>query len=230
LDDELAVTSTSTRTTVSGPPVDRPRFDRRTPTERWLEEAFVRGDLVDLRSGDAAADDPDGADGWGPELAGSVDLGDARVTEVRGAPADWPAETRLDGLVYDTLEPAGEPGEHLACLGRDPDGYQPRPYEQLAAFFRRIGREDDAGRVLLINERLHHGQMRTPGRVWGRIQDTLTGYGYRPWLAAVWLVSFVSSPTSTCAARERARRVRVTAFSVRSAPWPDRRTAATLRQ
>jgi hypothetical protein len=65
-----------------------------------------------------------------------------------------------------------------------------RPGEQLAAWYRRIGHDRDARRVLLISQRKRRAGLRPAARLWGAVQDRLVGYGhgYRPWLAGLWLL------------------------------------------
>ncbi|WP_066944743.1 hypothetical protein [Microtetraspora fusca] len=82
--------------------------------------------------------------------------------------------------------PAARLSGRLAWLRRDPVGYRPQPYEQLAAYYRRIGHESDARRVLLAKQRGRRRTLRLPGVLWGWQLDVIVRYGYRPWLAGVW--------------------------------------------
>ncbi|CAM5610460.1 oxidoreductase [Streptomyces diastaticus] len=123
--------------------------------------------------------------------SGAVDLQGARVTALHDRERSWPDEVRLDGLVYGSLRSGGTPrrgdvARRLAWLRRNP-GYAPQPYEQLAASYRQAGHDDDARRVLLAKQRHRRTTLNLPGRVWGRLLDTAVGYGYRPWLAALWM-------------------------------------------
>jgi hypothetical protein len=127
-------------------------------------------------------------------VAGTVDLRRAYPRTLRTARAGA-ARVRLNGLRYDGLEPALSAVERLAWLASDADGYQPQPYEQLAAHFRRIGHDEDARRVLLAKQRRRRTRLRPMGKAWGYIQDWLMGYGYRPWLAIVWLVGLLAAGT-----------------------------------
>ncbi|AXK34932.1 oxidoreductase [Streptomyces armeniacus] len=106
----------------------------------------------------------------------------------------WPAAIRLEGFTYDALRDA-EPGaarqdvaRRLAWIRRNPR-YSPQPYEQLAACYRRIGHDDDARRVLLTRQRDRRRTLRPASRAWGYLLDATVGYGYRPWLAGVWLAA-----------------------------------------
>lgn len=104
-------------------------------------------------------------------------------------PGNWPAKLRLDGFTYDDLQPYAraksrpcEPGRlaWLACDAR----YLAQPYEQLAAYYRRLGQEEEARTVLLAKQRRQRKGLRLPGR-------SLVGYGYKPSRAFGWLVALL---------------------------------------
>ena len=136
-------------------------------------------------------------------VQGLVDLTRVQVGALRDSPASWPARLRLDGFSYDHLLPVGAPIEVRArCrwLTRDAESYRPHPYEQLAAYYRRLGHDDDARRVLLAKERRRRGTLRWPARLGGYLLDGLVGYGYRPWLAGVWLTLLVAVGTAVFSA------------------------------
>jgi hypothetical protein len=138
------------------------------------------------------------------EVVGLVDLSRAQVGALRDRVDRWPTTMRLDGFGYEHLLPMGAPIDVRArCrwLARDADAYRPQPYEQLAAYYRRLGHDDDARRVLLAKERRRR---RTLGPFWraaGYLLDGLVGYGYRPWLALAWLVVLVAAGTAVFSAR-----------------------------
>jgi hypothetical protein len=133
------------------------------------------------------------------EVEGLVDLSRVQVGALRDAADRWPAEMRLDGFGYDHLLPFGPPiGVRARCrwLTRDAQSYRPHPYEQLAAYYRRLGHDDDARRVLLAKERRRRGTLHPARRIGGYLLDLLVGYGYRPWLAGAWLVVLVAVGTA----------------------------------
>jgi hypothetical protein len=158
-------------------------------------------------------------------IIGIVDLRNARVSVLCDNPRKWPTEIRLDGFTYDTLlavrgdgpreiaqkryvsTPATTPVDilpskyRLAWLDRNSDGYRPQPYEQLAAFYRRMGHDDQARRVLLMKQRRRRTTQNPAGKLWGYILDFSIGYGYRPWLAFIWLTSLVAVGTVVFALR-----------------------------
>ncbi|MFI6657209.1 oxidoreductase [Streptomyces sp. NPDC050523] len=123
--------------------------------------------------------------------AGGVNLRNGHAARIQDHPSTWPATLGLDGLTYEWLgETAGTRREdvmnRLAWLRHQPV-YAPQPYEQLASYYRRSGHEDEARRVLLVRERCRRQTLGPAGRVWGWLLDGVVGYGYRPWLAGIWL-------------------------------------------
>ncbi|MFJ8535456.1 hypothetical protein [Streptomyces sp. NPDC093591] len=150
---------------------------------------------------DAVLDTP--ADEWAVSLIGSsatilslrlrevpegvIALQHSRVGLLRDAPATWPTRLVLDGAVYDSLHPALPAHARLPWLGRDPAGFVPQPYEQLAATYQRQGHDADARTVLVAKHRSMRRTLPPPARLWSLLQDATVGYGYRP-LRAVWLL------------------------------------------
>jgi hypothetical protein len=118
---------------------------------------------------------------------GVVDLRQSRIGLLRDAPAAWPAGLVLDGAVYDSLHPALPASARLPWLCRDPAGFVPHPYEQLAAAYQRQGRDADARAVLVAKHRSMRRTLPPPARLWSLLQEVTVGYGYRP-LRAVWLL------------------------------------------
>jgi hypothetical protein len=124
------------------------------------------------------------------------------------------AAMKLSGLTYIDLDPDTDaPVKHrLAWLRCDPDGYHPQPYEQLAAYYRANGQDQEARLVLLSKRRAHrkHGfrssNLDQPWRrlrkiaagvrcTFGLIVDGLAGYGYAPGRAFAWLLAAVVAGT-----------------------------------
>jgi hypothetical protein len=156
----------------------------------------------------------------GEPADGIVDLRHAQVSVLCDDRATWPTALRLDGLSYDSLvtlrdhrAPAASetretgtvsdladsasaeilPAEdRLAWLRLGGNGYRPQPYEQLAAFYRHVGHDDQARKVLLAKQRLRRSTENLAGKAWGYLLDWSVGYGYRPWLAALWLVALIT--------------------------------------
>ncbi|WP_419993560.1 oxidoreductase [Streptomyces boninensis] len=138
--------------------------------------------------------------------AKSVDLRGAKVATLHHGPHTWPDEVRLGDLQYEGLhytdpEGVGMP-ERIAWLRRS-RGYSPQPYEQLAAWYRRIGHDHNARGVLLAKQRDRRRTLRPLARLWGYLLDGTVGYGYRPWLAGLWLAVVAALGTAVFAQADR---------------------------
>ena len=119
---------------------------------------------------------------------GVVDLTGARVGSLFDDETTWPAELALDGFVYESLDnDAVGVRARLGWLARNRGGYTPQTYEQLAAAYRRAGREEAARRVAITKQWHRRRQLNPLGRAWNWLLYLTVGYGYRTWLAAVWL-------------------------------------------
>jgi hypothetical protein len=134
---------------------------------------------------------------------GQVRLSGLHTETIFDHPDTWPGQLNLSACTYQQLYArkfidASKPMptvpvdvyQRLAWLRRDPDGYLPQPYEQLAAVYRRTGHESEARRVLLEKQRRRRDTLPWSGRLAGYLLDGLVGYGYRNWLANVWLSTF----------------------------------------
>lgn len=141
---------------------------------------------------------------------GRVRLSGLHADAIFDDPRTWPATLDLIGCAYQTLTARsptapGTPSppipvtvqQRLEWLRRSPDGYAPQPYEQLADTYRRNGQEPEARRVLLEKQRQRRAALRLPSRLPGYVLDGLVGYGYRTWLAGVWLTLFWAVGTIT---------------------------------
>jgi hypothetical protein len=108
----------------------------------------------------------------------AVDLTGAKIGRLIDERKSWPPLLRLDGLTYGDLTymPARE---RLDWLNRSVD-YSPQPYEQLAGYYRQLGHDEQARRVLLAKQRQRRRQRPWWTRWWGWLQDALAGYGYAP--------------------------------------------------
>ncbi|NUR82893.1 MAG: hypothetical protein HOY71_02265 [Nonomuraea sp.] len=125
-----------------------------------------------------------------------LDLDSTRVGVLRGVGRPYPGELSINGLTYDTIEPAARTSERLAWIRLGSGRYQSQPYEQLAAFYKRTGHETDARTVLLAKQRHRRGMLGWSGRLLGYLQDITAGYGYRSWWAGAWLVACLVAGTA----------------------------------
>jgi hypothetical protein len=124
----------------------------------------------------------------GFQAEGEIRLSRGRIRALRDDPMAWPARLTLDGLTYSDLVPYLQSRQRLKWL-RHMQAYRAQPYEELAAYYRRLGHDEQARRVLLGKLR-----MRTRERPWwaqfgGHFQDFIAGYGYAPGRAAAWLAA-----------------------------------------
>jgi hypothetical protein len=144
-----------------------------------------------------------------------IDFLQGRVGTLYDDPSTWPKTLRLVGFSYDALHEVGlvsgeeqqyeydaleevptvSARQRLRWLRRDPAGYTPQPYEQLAAVYRRAGREEDARRVAIAKQRQRRRVLSPPARLWSLLLGALVGHGYRTWFAAGWLLGWLAVGT-----------------------------------
>lgn len=131
---------------------------------------------------------------------GLVDLASARVASFRDDPRSWPSRLRLRGFAYDTLDGKAPVRDRLSWLSRNDGGYLPEIYDQLADCYRRAGRPEDARLVAIAKQRQRRSQLNSAARAWNRLLYVTVGYGYRTWLAGIWLAALVAAGTAVFAA------------------------------
>ncbi len=154
------------------------RLSRSKPGDLILDLGGIHAAVLDLR-----LEEP-------PECV--IDLTYARVGSLIDAHQSWPAVVRLRGFTYEILEDeSGRVRDRLRWLARDPDGYAPGIYDQLAAVYRRAGRVEDARRVAVAKHQRLRGQLNPLGRLWNWLLFLTVGYGYRTWWAGLWLAGLV---------------------------------------
>ncbi|MEV4216647.1 hypothetical protein [Nonomuraea sp. NPDC049725] len=124
---------------------------------------------------------------------GDVDFSGTRVRTLFDNPACWPASMDVNELVYNDLEPDLPARERLHWLRACGKEYRAQPYEQLAAYYRRQGHDEEARRVLLAKQRRHRASRPWYARIWGYLLDGLVGYGYRPGRAALWVLALLTA-------------------------------------
>ncbi|MEW1627318.1 oxidoreductase [Streptomyces sp. NPDC089173] len=165
-----------------------------------FEDAYLNGHGTALDGVSMSVGDLDHRPAAPP--SGLVDLRSAQATWFRDGERSWPEKVLLDGFTYGSIRsggssaaagdggtrPSHEVARRLDWVRRNP-GYAPQPYEQLAAWYRKVGHDDDARCVLLAKQRHRRLTLSLPARVWGHLLDVTVGYGYRPWMAGVWLLA-----------------------------------------
>jgi hypothetical protein len=128
------------------------------------------------------------------KILGEVTLGYSSIDVILDRADVWPDALRLNGLTYQTLR--GEPeSKRLGWVSRDPQGFRPQPYEQLAGWLRQIGREDLSRKCQLAKQRARRRSLNPLSRTWGMLLDWTVGYGYRPWISGLWLALLVALGT-----------------------------------
>ncbi|MGW0731425.1 membrane-associated oxidoreductase [Streptomyces sp. NPDC002851] len=131
----------------------------------------------------------------GPVIEGTLNLRRAQIDVLFLEPEVLPDRVLFNGLGYTTLTPHEPAERRLPMLDREGEGYLPHNYEQLTAAYLRVG-DDHAARVVqLAKLRRHRRTLSMPGRAWGHLQEVTVGYGFRPVLACVWLLSLLSVGT-----------------------------------
>jgi hypothetical protein len=129
-------------------------------------------------------------------VSATVDLRSAQVKLLEDQPESWPQRIRLDGFTYDTLQPhrpaKGRLGR-LAWLARDDGEYRPQPYEQLAAYYRSLGQDDESRTVLRAKLLRQRDGRSYPAKILSYALDVLVGFGYLPSRAFLWLVSLLAA-------------------------------------
>jgi hypothetical protein len=148
----------------------------------------------------------------GRPTSGFLDLTRASVSLLRDSPQDWPDGSLivLEGFDYRDITTSGDRKNHDAyrlqwlktgtqwtrgAEGQYEDvGFTPQPYQQLAAYYRNSGDDNQARRVLhrMYSRRTTslHNWHQPVIKLWNIAQNVFVGYGYAPGLAFAWLVAF----------------------------------------
>ncbi len=122
----------------------------------------------------------------------TLDLRDAEVGTLYDKAGSWPESDALflNGLVYDSIADKAQRDavSRIKWLRRQPEGFRPQPYEQLAAVLRKSGDEEGAKEVLIAKnkDKAWLTKLTWSEWFWYRIFGWIIGYGYRP-LQAFWI-------------------------------------------
>ena len=122
-----------------------------------------------------------------------VDLRHANIGRLADDEATWPTVLRLQNFTYETLDeqPALAVRKRLTWLRRDPDGYLPHSYEQLADAYRRSGHEEEARRTAIAKQWHRRTVLNPANKLWNWVLYLTVGYGYRTWQAGLWLFALL---------------------------------------
>jgi hypothetical protein len=80
-------------------------------------------------------------------------------------------------------------------LSRGGSGYTPQVYDQLGAAYQRAGRDEAARRVAIAKQWRRRAALSPLGKLLNWLLYLTVGYGYRTWLAALWLAGLVAGGT-----------------------------------
>ncbi|WP_330440984.1 hypothetical protein OHB44_14380 [Micromonospora sp. NBC_00821] len=145
--------------------------------------------LVDLSGTSAGMVDLDFA-----QPPATLDMTNVSARVVTDNPSTWPAAIVLDGFAYDRLS-SPQPvtvHERIRWLTRGDATYRPQPYEQLIAAYRQAGQEHEARVVGYRKQHARAKEVRGISRIWSGILWATVGYGYRTWLASIWLIGLTA--------------------------------------
>jgi hypothetical protein len=130
---------------------------------------------------------------------GILSLANAKVVAFTDKGTTWPKRGSLvlNGFEYSSLS-----GQALTSWRSrlewlrlfQPDEFNPQPFTTLATVLRRAGHDRDAKQISIARQREARKYMRRGSPHWlGNIlMDATCGHGYRPWLAATWVMLFIA--------------------------------------
>jgi hypothetical protein len=142
---------------------------------------------------------------WKP----SLNLTDAKVGPLADQEASWPEKGRLilDGFVYNRIAVGAvaktptdakvpvDAAARLRWLDRQTDelGFRPQPYEQLISVLRQMGHEHQVAKVAIAKQKdlRKRGDLGWLGWMRSWFLYLAVGYGYRAWLAFIWILVLV---------------------------------------
>jgi hypothetical protein len=122
-----------------------------------------------------------------------IDLRHATVGVFADDPISWCSQMRLQNFRYDSFASGTEISSkrRIQWLRRNPEGYLPQPYEQLAAVYRQAGQDDDARRTLVAKLRHQRTTIGWARKAWNWLLFLIVGYGYRTWQAGLWILALL---------------------------------------
>jgi hypothetical protein len=140
------------------------------------------------------------------EVNGTVDLTHTTIRSLWDAyegkfTGKRPSDLSLDGFSYQALREPLDAGRRLEWIAPSQEGrYYPGVYVELASAFSRMGHGGDARKVSIAGERRARKELKkwSPLRGWHDLLWVTVGYGYRNWLALVWLAGLLVAGSIAC--------------------------------
>jgi hypothetical protein len=129
------------------------------------------------------------------QIQGAIDVTNAGVTNFGDDVHAWPDTVHLRGFTYQTLDDAHHARVRLRWLARHPGGYTPQIYDQLTSAYRAAGNEESARTVAIAKQWRKRSVLGTTGKLANWLLYVTIGYGYRTWLAVVWLAGLLACGT-----------------------------------
>ena len=99
----------------------------------------------------------------------------------------------LDGLTYTSFDSGVSAKKWLRLLRTATPIYTAQPYRRLAALHQAAGHDREVRATLIAQreDQLSQPETLVSERLWGELTWWTLGYGYRPWLALLWLLGTV---------------------------------------
>jgi hypothetical protein len=131
---------------------------------------------------------------------GGVNLTNARVglfgDDPEALTAITPGRLLLRGFTYETLDSDdADVRARLRWLSQHQHGYTRQIYDQLSAAYRRAGDEESARKVAIAEQWRRRAVLNPAGKLTNWLLCLTVGYGYRTWLAAIWLAGLLGCGT-----------------------------------
>lgn len=130
-----------------------------------------------------------------------LDLTSAQIEVIEDSKATWPSRIKLERCQYEHVEAeesqlvARDRLEWISRGTNDESGFRPGVYEVLASYYRSTGNESAARSVAFAKQKKRTRTLAFPARVFGYFLYITVGFGYRNYLAAVWLLGLTALGT-----------------------------------
>ena len=130
-------------------------------------------------------------EGWFLDESQATSFTRARKKKLEVDVGDVPLEDDESPIVEERDEP-----DPVVNGNVEIGGFRAQPYEQLAAYYRSLGNDGEAGTVLLAKQRAQRAVLPWARRIPGHLLDLLVGYGYRPLRAIGWAVCLLAASSA----------------------------------